>query len=197
MKNKKETWVDCYYYSNKYEVSNFGRVRNKLTKHLYTTRYDRCGYEQITLTLKGKRITVKIHRLIYLSFNPTTPLHLHVHHLDHNKLNNKLNNLGAIDKKTHLSMHAKFIFMTGKSPLKPFKRGVEHTHFKGAVIALCPMSYEIKHVIYGSAEMRSLGFSTGAVSRAVNGYVKQYKGFLFKRIPKTLKVDIGQIFDNA
>jgi hypothetical protein len=193
MKTQIEKWIDAYYFPEKYEVSSFGKVRNKITKKIYKISIDSNGYKIIMLREKGQRITTRLHRLVYLSFNPSTPLSLNIHHLDHDKSNNKLSNLGAIDHKTHASIHAKLRISYGT--FTSYKKGSKNFRYKGRVIALCPETYKIKHIMCGSYEMKSLGFCDSGVSRAVNNYTKHYKKLFFKRIPDNLNVKIGDIFD--
>lgn len=193
MKKQKEIWVDSYYFSEKYEVSNLGNVRNKKTQKIYKFYKNEDGYEMFTLTNKKKRITTRIHRLVYLSFNPNTPLYLNIHHLDHNRCNNKLSNLGAIDHRTHASIHAKLRISSGT--FHQHKMGSQNILYKGRVIGLCPTTFQIKYIMCGSYEIRKAGFSDSGISMAVNGILKKYKGLLFKRISDDLNVEIGQIYD--
>jgi hypothetical protein len=65
----------------------------------------------------------------------------------------------------------------------------------GFVIAICPNTFEVKYKMAGNYEMKNLGFHPASVSKAIKGKVKQYKNFIFKRIPFNLNVEIGQIFD--
>lgn len=73
-----------------YQVSNFGNVRNKLTKHVLNTIL-RDGYISICVTDKA----FKIHRLVALMFinNEDTENKPIVNHIDGNKLNNHYTNL--------------------------------------------------------------------------------------------------------
>ena len=61
---KNEIWETCYNFSN-YEVSNFGRVRNKLSKNILKGTVKK-GYRYVELD--GKNLAV--HRLILQTFNP-------------------------------------------------------------------------------------------------------------------------------
>jgi hypothetical protein len=193
MKIVKEKWADGYYFPDKYEVSDLGRVRNKITKRIYKASLERTGYLSIFLRNKGQRVFVRVHRLVYLSFNPQTPLSLNVHHLDHIRNNNKLSNLGAIDHKTHASMHAKIRISSGTFP-QILKKGAENISYKGRVIAICPQTNIIKHIMCGKSEMRNLGFRSSKISLVVNGFRKRHRGLFFKRIPDILNFKVGQLF---
>ena len=195
MKVKKEKWADTYYFGHKYEISNNGVVRNKITKQIYKIHLNRNGYKTIGLNWKGKTVSISIHRLEYLSFHPDTPLSQDVHHIDHNILNNKLSNLAAIDKRAHTSMHAKLRYYAGTLNLiQPPPKGITNSLCKGFVVAICPNSNVIKHIMAGNYEMKKSGFDHRGISKVINGLRKRYRGFYFKRIPHTLTPKIGQVF---
>lgn len=63
----------------------------------------------LTVNLKnnnGKRITRRIHRLVYEAFVGDIPKGFDVHHKDGNKQNNRVENLVAISEYEHHLMHA-------------------------------------------------------------------------------------------
>lgn len=85
---KNEIWKTCYNFSN-YEVSNFGRVRNKLSKNIFkgTIKKGYCYVE-----LDGKNLAV--HRLILQTFNPIENYELlTVDHINGIRDDNRLENL--------------------------------------------------------------------------------------------------------
>ena len=193
-KEEKEICVYSYYYPERYEVSNLGRVRNKSTKLFKKISYNKkTGYGTLSLTYKGKQMVVRINRLVYFSFFPTTSLIFSIHHKDKNKTNNILTNLESVDNKLHASLHAQERISAGT--FCKFPKGKDNIKYKGRVVALIPGTSEIKHILNGRLEMENLGFSTGSISHCVNGRRKTCRGFAFKRIQNNLKVEIGQIFD--
>jgi hypothetical protein len=198
MKKEKEIWVDSYYYPEQYEVSNLGRLRNKKTQLIRKPSLDNDGYFKFNLSNKSKQITITAHRLTYLSFNPKTPLSLNIHHIDNNKTNNKLKNLGAIDHKSHSSLHAKIRLAMGTLHLVSApKKGINNHSCNGSVIAICPNTFQIKYKMAGNYEMKKLGFQPSGISKAINGQLKQYKKFVFKRISKTSTIKIGDTYDSS
>ena len=104
-----EIWVTTYV-SPFYEVSNFARVRSIdryrpwkngkerfIKSQIIRDRVNR-GYIIHNLRTVDKRYkTIKVHQLVYHSFNNTRPVKgMTVDHIDGNTLNNKLNNLQFI-----------------------------------------------------------------------------------------------------
>lgn len=85
----KETWKDIENTNEKYEVSTYGRVRNKRTGLILKPRKRPDGYLDIDIC--GKR--GKIHRLVAKAFIPNPDNKPEVNHIDENKQNNNINNL--------------------------------------------------------------------------------------------------------
>jgi hypothetical protein len=72
-----------------YEVSNMGRVRNRLTGLFLKQRMGTRGYFSCDLN----KITYAIHRIVLETFIGERPYKMMCRHLDGNKTNNKLDNL--------------------------------------------------------------------------------------------------------
>lgn len=87
-----EIWKDVNGFSN-YEVSSYGRVRNKFTNTIKKARVSNHGYYITDLFEKGKGSTKLIHRLVALHFINNPENKETVNHIDGNKLNNDLSNL--------------------------------------------------------------------------------------------------------
>ena len=86
-----------------YEVSNTGEVRRLGTEYVMKTRIDRYGYEIITLHVRGKALTRKVHRLVALAYVPTDDVSLTVDHVDDDKLNNRPENLQWLTAEANLT----------------------------------------------------------------------------------------------
>lgn len=78
---------------NNYEISNYGKVRNKKTGRIRKTTINNKGYEQIIVYINKKPKTYYIHRLVASNFIENPNNYKEVNHLDENKLNNNVNNL--------------------------------------------------------------------------------------------------------
>lgn len=81
-----------------YEVSNTGRVRNKVTGYVLKVSL-RVGYPAVSLSANyfiGERYQYHVHRLAIEAFIGSAPTHLvrpQVNHIDGDKTNNNITNL--------------------------------------------------------------------------------------------------------
>lgn len=79
-----EQWKEIIGYSN-YEISNTGKVKNKIRGNLLVGGKDTRGYTNITLK-KGK--TERLHRLVAIHFIDNPNNLPEVNHIDGDKTNN-------------------------------------------------------------------------------------------------------------
>ena len=87
-----EIWKEINNFS-KYEISNYGNLKNKDTQKNIKPAI-KSGYLNISLTdNNGIRKSFKIHRLVALNFIPNPENKETVNHINHNKLDNNINNL--------------------------------------------------------------------------------------------------------
>jgi len=102
-----EIWKNIKGYENKYQVSNYGRVRSLLDNKLCLRKeplilkpyLDDDGYEIIRLSLKSKAKAKKIHRLVAEAFIPNLEDKPCIDHIDRNIKNNNINNLRWVTPK--------------------------------------------------------------------------------------------------
>lgn len=101
---KLEEWRSS---SNKrYEISNFGRLRNKTTGHILKPQKSAKGYLRYTSRTFGREIVfLVIHREVAKAFIPNPNNLPQVNHKDGNKENNKLDNLEWCDN-SYNQLHA-------------------------------------------------------------------------------------------
>lgn len=87
--------------AGRYEVSNLGRVRSKTkTPKILKPSFGVKGYLQLCVTsATGRRVTVKVHRLVTEAFIGPLKDGKTVNHIDANKCNNALTNLEIIGNK--------------------------------------------------------------------------------------------------
>lgn len=116
-----EEWREVKGYEGFYHVSNLGRIK-KLKRDVYTKngnffRKDpeklnkihvnrkRGNYYTTDLVVKGQRRTFQIHRLLAINFIPNPDNKKYVNHIDHNPMNNSLENLEWVNQMEN-SCHA-------------------------------------------------------------------------------------------
>lgn len=88
---KNEVWITINEFP-KYEISNFGRVKNNKNRILKIGTH-RDGYKQVCLRKNKKSYTRKIHRLVAIAFIPNPENKPVVNHIDEDRTNNQVENL--------------------------------------------------------------------------------------------------------
>lgn len=170
-----------------YEVSSYGNVRSKdriVTRKGYPSRikgvqlkqfYSR-GYMRVAL-YNGNRSSRKqflVHRLVADAFIPN-PLHKeYINHKDENKLNNMVDNLEWCT--------AKYNSNYGTS----IRRRVMHQDWQSIADKQSKTVYQYDkdmHIIRvwkSTVECERGGYNSSSVSRCCNGYLKTYKGYIWR-----------------
>ncbi len=110
----KEKWKPILGYEDLYEVSNLGQIKSLARKvgrgykgvnHIYS--FDRIrkqglnqyGYKQVSLDGKIKPKCGIVHKIVLMTFNPTTDTTLEVNHKNGIKTDNSLENLEWVTSK--------------------------------------------------------------------------------------------------
>lgn len=112
LNNHDEIWKSINDYPS-YEISNKGRVRsinrldcigNYRTGGIIKQKYQNNGYKSVTLAINGasKRKTITVHRLVAKAFIPKIKDKNIVHHIDHDKTNNILDNLQWVNNSENI-----------------------------------------------------------------------------------------------
>lgn len=116
-----EIWKDVKDYEDKYQVSNFGRVKRKeryinnnggyqklnekiLKQHKQYEKSDN-EYMYVNFTIKHKTVNKSIHRLVAEAFLEEYDEKLDVNHKDGNRNNNNVNNLEMMTRSEN-QLHA-------------------------------------------------------------------------------------------
>lgn len=82
------------------KVISFGRYKSG---QILKTHVSSTGYEMVKLSLKGRTCNWSIHRLVALAFIPDEDSGLlEVHHIDEDKLNNKVSNLMWVTRSSNI-----------------------------------------------------------------------------------------------
>lgn len=89
-----EIWINAYC-SDKHEVSNLGRIRQKDTKRLMGTKLG-SGYMSVGF---GQNRNLKVHRVIFFSFHPEYLMEqekIVIDHINGKRDDNRIENLRAV-----------------------------------------------------------------------------------------------------
>ena len=119
-----EQWKDIIGYEGLYQVSNYGRIKNR--KRLLSPYPTQFGYFGINLVKCGHKKGFKVHRLVALSFLEYNEGREFVNHKDGNKINNSVENLEWVTKSEN-TKHAydnglKFSMRGEKHPMSKLTR---------------------------------------------------------------------------
>ena len=99
-----EIWKDIKDYEEQYEVSSYGRIRNKRTQQILKGDKNSLGYCRVTLYSPIKK-RFFVHRLVAYHFVDGYSEELVVNHKDGNKQNNNVENLEWVTKSEN-DLHA-------------------------------------------------------------------------------------------
>lgn len=110
-----EKWVDLKGFEQHYEVSSKGRVKRKKGETIYkdgrTAHFSETilkpslnhkGYEKVYLSIKSKKYSKYVHRLVAQSFIENKENKSTVNHIDCNKRNNSVENLEWMTNKENM-----------------------------------------------------------------------------------------------
>ena len=89
-------WKDIIGWEKYYEISDEGKVRNKLTRHIKVTDRNNCGYHRVTLYNKNnypQKQRFFVHRLVAVHFINNPNNLEQINHIDSDKNNNCVSNL--------------------------------------------------------------------------------------------------------
>lgn len=190
----KEIWVDLIVSPDMCEISNFGNLRNKVTKQNIKLYINNRGYQQVNIFINKNKTkqTFKVHRLVYYSFYPDTDKDYDIHHIDENKSNNKLSNLMALSKSAHAKLEQKLV----KAGFNK-KIGKEHQSFKGAIAGFCSITGELKYIFNGYNEIINSGLRSEYVYKSVrtNKKYSKYHNLIFKKFVDDTGLKIGKIYN--
>lgn len=175
---KKEIWKDIIGYEGLYMVSNYGRVKSlerinnygRIVKEkILKTRIDSKGHLRVGLSKNGKVIDYSVHRLVAMHFIPNPECKTDVHHIDHNKLNNNVDNLVWVTCKEHKELHPEIFNKLSKVCSKK----ITQYDLDGNYIRTWSSLSEIQ---------RELGYAPSNISKCCNGkpHYKTAYGYIWK-----------------
>lgn len=177
MENQVEIWK-AHPDIDKLEVSTFGRVRTldrivprgkytQFVKGLILKQYDNGnGYLHVVLSMNGKTVTKKVHRLVAETFISNPDNLPEVNHKDCNRANNNVENLEFCTRSYNRQYREKY--------------GVSQTEALGnPVFAINLETLEVSHFRSQSEASRELGVFKQNVNNVIKGIIKQTGGYLF------------------
>ena len=115
MFSNKEEWKCLGFLGfDNYEVSNHGRIRNKITGKILKQSQTRHGYLQVSLyDGHGNVKHCRVNRLVGMAFllDQRNNINDEIHHIDENRQNNELSNLMILCPLCHkkLTTHKYYI----------------------------------------------------------------------------------------
>lgn len=193
-----ERWCDLIEYKN-YEVSSFGKVRNKKTGRILKPSCNG-GYMGVGFSFGKIQKSLRVHRLVALAFIENPENKPHVNHKDKNRSNNNVDNLEwctALENNIHKSCTLE---QKTNQNLKVWRVDKE-TNEK---LQLYNSIYDAAIWCVENKVSSSAHISRGNISNVIRGVQKTSSGFkwimddqvsLENEIWKNVVMD-GKIFDN-
>lgn len=155
-----------------YEVSNHGRVRNKITGRIMKPAMTYKGYLKAQIRQDGKQRGFFIHRLVAKAFLPNPDNLPQVDHLDNDKTNNHVENLEWVTgEENHRRKMEDGLNVSPENSGRP-KIPVEQYDLEGNLIA--------KYQSIAEA-VENTGLRQSGISSVLAGRYKQTCGYVFKR----------------
>lgn len=105
-----EVWKDIKGFEGIYQISNMGRIISLKsgTPYILSNKNSKGDYLSVILSHNNNKRYVRIHKLVYEAFIGEIPNYLkyNIHHIDHNKQNNRYDNLILLSVKEHHLIHS-------------------------------------------------------------------------------------------
>lgn len=165
----KEKWKPIANFP-RYEVSNFGNIRNGATKHIMRPWITQ-GYQYVALRSNGNKRNLRVNRLVAEAFIPNPLNKPEVNHLDGNKLNNFVSNL-QWNTSSENTQHAIRTGLFTPYKLPPYSKPGKRVKIVETGEAFDSLTECAKHIN---------GFKT-AISACLLGKVKTHMGYHFEEI---------------
>lgn len=190
MANENEIWKPLVGYETEYLISSYGRLKSikhgksiMLKPHINT----RNGYVYYLVSKNGKSKNSRAHRLVALTFIPTSNTKLQVNHKDGNKTNNRVDNLEWCTQSENM-IHAYKMGLEKPRGLKVIRLDdgkIFETATEAVLSAGGRLSNLVLRVCRGErSHYREQHFAF--YDDYINGTIPEYKGRIKRRGSKTL-----------
>ena len=110
-----EQWKEIPQTNGLYYASNKGRIKSyvKYQAIILEPFPNSTGYLRVTLKIDGKRKDIFVHKIIadlFIQDKPTiqNTIKYELHHIDHNRYNNNVNNLIYLTQEEHKKIHIEY-----------------------------------------------------------------------------------------
>lgn len=116
-----EEWRDVKGFEGVYAISNKGRLASNKRHgwHILSNVNSKGGYFGIVLRNGQYKKSTRIHRLVYEAFVGDIPKGMknHIHHINHNKQDNRVENLALVSAKEHYQLDIESRDISGLRPI--------------------------------------------------------------------------------
>lgn len=165
--------LDIKGFENLYTINDSG-VNEKTVFSIRKNSYLKPSSNQqnyLTVMLKVKRVETRIslHKLIALHFIPNPNNYTIVHHKNHNRQDNRIENLEWVSAETHKLYHSH----------KYHPKGIP-SKFNKQIIATNKLTNDIKKYNSIADAAKHVNGSIGNISNAANGKIPSAYGYYWK-----------------